>query len=346
MSKKRITMGLPYHPRTRALIDGEIEIDGYELSIKYDVSPGERHYLFTQGEFDIGETSAATFLRTREKGLHFLALPIFFERGPRQRNIFYCEGKVEHPSDLKGKKVGCFRYGATAVVWARGFLLDEYNLKTTDMQWYVSGREVYIGKDLPVRVERLEPPPPFGEEKPHLAKLLSEGEIHAALVAGDSGYTGLFGGGVLPKAMGEFPGVKPLFDNTDAIIRYVQEERIYPIIHLVAVKEQTLQKYPGLAAKVIEAFKEAKRLSVKYLSPADLQGYEREKAVLGEDPYAYVLGETEKRTMSALGRYQVELNSKASLEVVEATAHQQQAHSTDVHANMRLAMGAKGCCYA
>jgi 4,5-dihydroxyphthalate decarboxylase len=306
MSKKRITLGLPYHPRTRALIEGEIEIDGYELAIKHDMSSGERHYRFTNGEFDVGETSAATFLRTREKGFRYLALPIFFERGPRQRNIFYAEGRLKHPSELSGKKIGCFRYGATAVVWARGFLLDEYNLKTTDMQWYVSGREVYIGKDLPVKVERLDPPPPFGQEKPHLAKLLSEGALHAALVAGDPGFPGLFGGGVLPKAMGEFPGVKPLFDDTEEILRYVREKRIYPIIHLVALKEETLERHPDLAATAIEAFKEAKRLSVKYLSPAQLAGYEREKAVLEEDPYAYVLGETEKRTLQALGRYQVE----------------------------------------
>jgi 4,5-dihydroxyphthalate decarboxylase len=303
---KRITLGLPYHPRTRALIDGEIEIDGYELSIKHDMSAGERHYRFTNGEFDVGETSAATFMRTREKGFRYLALPIFFERGPRQRNIFCAAGRLNHPSELNGKKIGCFRYGATAVVWARGFLLDEYNLKTTDMQWYVSGREVYIGKDLPVKVERLDPPPPFGQEKPHLAKLLSEGALHAALVAGDPGFPGLFGGGVLPETMGEYPGVKPLFDDTEEIIRYVREKRIYPIIHLVALKEETLERHPDLAAKVIEAFKEAKRLSLKYLSPEQVEGYEREKAVLGEDPYAYVLGETERRSLQALGRYQVE----------------------------------------
>ena len=306
MAKPVITMILPDQPRIRALINGEITIDGYDLSIKHDVSAGERHYLFTNGGFDVGETSAATFLRTRERGMRFLALPIFFERGPRQRNIFYCQGKLNHPSELKGKKIGCFRYGATAVVWARGFLLDKYNLKTTDMQWYVSGREVYIGRDLPVRVERLEPPPPFGEEKPHLAKLLSQGDIHAALVAGDSGYPGLFGGGVLPKAMGQFPGVKPLFEDTDDIVGYVREKRIYPIIHLVAMKQETIEKYPDLPAKLLEAFKEAKTLAAKFLTAEQLAGYEREKAVLGEDPYAYVLGETEKRTMLALARYQVE----------------------------------------
>jgi 4,5-dihydroxyphthalate decarboxylase len=306
VARHRITLGLPYHPRTRALIDGEITIDGYELDITHDPSPGERHYRFAQGEWDIGEYSAATFLRTREKGFRYVALPIFFERGPRQRNIYYCEGGLHHPTALKGKKIGCFRYGATAVVWARGFLLDEYDLKTADMSWYVSGREVYIGSDLPVKVERLDPPPPFGQEKPHLAKLLSEGELQAALVAGDSGYLGLFGGGSLPKAMGEARGVRPLFDDSEEIVRWVRKTRIYPIIHLIALKEEAAERYPDLAVKLLEAFREAKKLSTKYLSQEQIQGHEREKAALGEDPYAYVLGDTEKRTMEALARYQVE----------------------------------------
>ena len=88
-----------------------------------------------------------------------------------------------------------------AISWARGFLLDEYDIKTTDVGWFVSGKEVYIANELPVKVERLDPSPPFGQEKEHLAKLLGEGKLAAALVAGDSGYPGLFGGGVLPGIM-------------------------------------------------------------------------------------------------------------------------------------------------
>ena len=53
MAKHRITMGLPYHPRTRALIDREINIDGYELDITHDPSAGERHYRFAKGERDV-----------------------------------------------------------------------------------------------------------------------------------------------------------------------------------------------------------------------------------------------------------------------------------------------------
>src|SRR2546427_87076 len=250
-TKPRITLGTPPEPRNRALIDGLVQLDGYELEHTGKYSPGEFHYRFVQGEYDVCEMSAATFLRTKEKGRRFVALPVFFQRGPRQRNIFYCEGKLKHPSELKGKQIGCFRYGATAVSWARGFLLDECGIKTTDVGWFVSGREVFIPNELPVKVERIDPPPPFGQEKPHLAKLLGEGKLGAALVAGDSGYPGLFGGGVLPGVMGQVPGVKPLFEDTDEIIRYVKRTQIYPIIHIMTIKEETVEKYPDLAAKLI-----------------------------------------------------------------------------------------------
>lgn len=305
-TRPRITLGSPPNPRNRALIDGLVAIDGYEIEHIGSYSPGEFHYRFVQGEYDVAEMSAATFLRTKEKGRRFVALPVFFQRGPRQRNIFYCEGKLKHPGELKGRKIGCFRYGATAVSWARGFLLDEYGLKTADAGWFVSGREVYIGNELPVKVERLDPPPPFGQEKAQLAELVSKGSLGAALVPGDSGFRGIFGGGSVPKEMGKFPGVKPLFDDTDEIVRYVKRTGIYPIIHLMAMKEESAERYPDLPAKLIEAFREAGKLATKYLSPEEIIGYAKEREVLGEDPYAYVLGETEKRSLRALNRYQIE----------------------------------------
>ncbi|MDP2605772.1 MAG: hypothetical protein Q8S00_24785 [Deltaproteobacteria bacterium] len=38
----------------------------------------------------------------------------------------------------------------------------------------------------------------------------------------------------------------------------------------------------------------------------EIAGYAKEREVLGEDPYAYVIGENEKRTLAALNRYQIE----------------------------------------
>ncbi|MDH3446192.1 MAG: hypothetical protein OEN50_19885 [Deltaproteobacteria bacterium] len=306
-TKPKITFSTNPNPRNRALIDGLIPIDGYDFEYVGDkYSPGEMHYRFVQGEFDVAEMSTATLMRAKEKGKRFAALPVFFQRGPRQRNIFCCEGKLGHPRELKGKQIGAFRYGATAVSWARGYLLDEYGIKTTDVGWFVSGKEVYIANDLPVKVERLEPSPPFGQEKAHLAKLVSEGKLAAALVAGDSGYPALFGGGVLGGVMGKYPGVKPLFEDTDEILRYVKRTQIYPIIHLITIKEETVDKYPDLPVKLIEAFREANRLAPKYFSPKDAEGYAKERDVLGYDPYACILTESDKKSIQALNRYQIE----------------------------------------
>jgi 4,5-dihydroxyphthalate decarboxylase len=306
-AKPRITLGLPDHPRCRALIDGKVGVEGYQLDICREFySAGERHYRFLQGEWDVGECSAATLWRAIEKKQRFLAIPVFFERGPRQRNIYHCEGRLKHPSELKGNKFGCFRYGATAAVWARGFLLDAYDLKTTDMQWFVSGREVYIGNELPVKVERIEPPPPFGKEKLQLSQMLSEGMLHGALVPGDSGYLGLFGGGSTPPMMAAYPGVKPLFDDADEIIRHTKQTGINPIIHILAMKREIAEKYPDFPGKLTRAFKEAKALAKQYMPADEIAGYRKETEVLGEDPYAYTLGPAEKRTLQALNRYQIE----------------------------------------
>jgi 4,5-dihydroxyphthalate decarboxylase len=106
--------------------------------------------------------------------------------------------------------------------------------------------------------------------------------------------------------MGKFPGVKPLFEDTDEIIRYVKRTQIYPIIHIVTMKEETAERYPDLPAKLIEAFREAKRLAAKYFTPKDAEGYAKERALLGYDPYGCVLTDSDKKSIRALNRYQIE----------------------------------------
>ena len=307
LTKPKITLGLPDHPRCRAIIDGKVGIEGYELEVDPNfTSSGERHYKYLHGQWDVGEVSAASLLRAIEKGQRLLAIPVFFERGPRQRNIYHCVTHLKHPSELKGKKFGCFRYGATAVVWARGYLLDAHNIKTTDMQWFVSGREVFIGHELPVRVQRIEPPPQFGEEKLVLSKMLSTGELHGAVVPGDNGYAGFFGAGETPKIMAAYPGVKPLFEDSQEIIDYVKKTGINPIMHVLSIRREVADRYPDLPAKLTRAFMDARELAGQYMAPDEIAGYASEREVLGEDPYAYVMGENEKRTLAAMNRYQIE----------------------------------------
>jgi 4,5-dihydroxyphthalate decarboxylase len=306
-NKPKITLGLPDHPRCQAIIDGKVGIEGYDLAVDPNfVSSGERHYKYLHGEWDVGEVSAASLMRAIENGQSLVAIPVFFERGPRQRNIYHCEHHLKHPAELKGKKFGCFRYGATAVVWARGYLLDAHNIKTTDMQWFVSGREVFIGHELPVKVQRIDPPPPFGGEKLVLSKMLNQGELHGAVVPGDNGYTGFFGGGETPTMMAAYSGVKPLFDNSQEIVDYVKKTGINPIMHVLSIRQEVVERHPDLPAKLTRAFMEARDVSTQYMPAEEIAGYQKERDVLGDDPYAYVMGENEKRTLAAMNRYQIE----------------------------------------
>jgi 4,5-dihydroxyphthalate decarboxylase len=110
----------------------------------------------------------------------------------------------------------------------------------------------------------------------------------------------------LPGVMGQFPGVKPLFEDTEEIIRYVKRTQIYPIIHIMAMREESAEKYPDLPAKAIEAFREANRQAVKYFKPGEADGYAKERDLLGYDPYAGVLTEADKKSLQALNRYQIE----------------------------------------
>src|SRR5262249_50214469 len=106
--------------------------------------------------------------------------------------------------------------------------------------------------------------------------------------------------------MGEFAGVRPLVDDSEEIIRWVRRTGIYPIIHLIAIKLEVAERHPDLPYKLLEAFREAKRLSTKHLTSEQIEGNEREKAALAEDPYAYVVEKREKRTRAVLALYQIE----------------------------------------
>ena len=66
-----------------------------------------------------------------------------------------------------------------------------------------------------------------------LSKMLSEGELHGAVVPGDNGYAGLFGGGETPPMMAAYPGVKPLFEDNQEIIDYMKQTGINPIMHVL-----------------------------------------------------------------------------------------------------------------
>ena len=91
------------------------------------------------------------------------------------------------------------------------------------------------------------------------------------------------------------PGLEPLIPGAgEAGFEALRHRGLYPINHLIVVRDDLLDARPDLAADVFTAFAEAKnryvkrlrRDEIKDLTPTDLM-YQRVMAITGADPLPY-----------------------------------------------------------
>jgi 4,5-dihydroxyphthalate decarboxylase len=224
-------------------------------------------------EFDVCEMAFTTYLCAREHGVAFTAIPVFLVRGFHHGAIqVRADASVTHPRDLEGRRVGVSRgYTVTTGVWARGILATEYGVQLDRVTWVLSGDE---------HVESYRPPgnvvaaPPGAD----LADLLVAGEIDAVV------------GAAIDR-----PDVVPLIaEPTEAAFRALVDDGLYPINHLVVIRDDVLAEHPKVAAAVFDAFAEAKQRYVDQLlagridqpSPTD-EMYLRVHRTTGADPLPY-----------------------------------------------------------
>ncbi|MFD0853504.1 hypothetical protein ACFQ07_14800, partial [Actinomadura adrarensis] len=123
----------------------------------------------------------------------------------------------------------------TTGVWARGILAEEYGVDLASVQWVRSGDE---------HVERYVPPAyvtnmPEGED---LAGMLVDGELDAVI-------------GVEV----DHPDVVPLIpDPEETAFAALEKTGLYPINHLVVIKDEVLAAHPDAASAIYAAFVDAK----------------------------------------------------------------------------------------
>jgi 4,5-dihydroxyphthalate decarboxylase len=206
------------------------------------------------------EMAATTYLVAREYGKPFTALPIFlvrgFHHGAVQRSTKH---GIEHPKQLEGRSVGVSRgYTVTTGVWARAVLRDEYGVDLDSITWVLSGDE---------HVEEYRPPANVVPIAPGrtLPEMVDSGEL-AAAIGIDTG-----------------PEIVPLIpDAAEAGLASLRRTGIFPINHLVVVRDDLLAAHPDLGPALFDAFAEAKR---RMTDPGDL--HRRVTEVTGADPLPY-----------------------------------------------------------
>lgn len=226
-------------------------------------------------EFDICEMALTTYICAKEHGVRFTAVPIFLVRDFHHGAILVnTKAGIGSPKDLEGRRVGVNRgYTVTTGVWARSILQDEHGVDLSKITWVLSGDEHVQAYRAPANVVPI-------EDGQDLAEMLAAGEIAAAV-------------GV--KA--EVPNAKPLISNpTEAGLKALETRGLYPINHVMVVRDDLLSAHPDLALDLFDTFAAAKRLYLyrlkagKIKNPTRIDALHRRVMAVRDDPLPYGLG--------------------------------------------------------
>ena len=237
MLKEKITTAIGSYGYTRSLINKSISSPKFEID-HIDISPIPMVFRrMVRGlEFDVAEMALSTYICSKYYGKKFTAIPVFITRSFYHGQIVcHKRAKIEQPTDLAGKRVGMRSYTLTPGVWTKALLKTRYGLNLDEVTWVLSGDEHVQEYKAPSNV--------ISSEKNDLEEMLLCGEVDALIGAGPI----------------NSPDVVPLFKNPKSLDKeWYRETGIYPISHLMVVKDQILEDHPWIAQELHGIFKAAR----------------------------------------------------------------------------------------
>ena len=260
---------------TTTLKDGTFTSDEFELT-HTEISPVPMIFrrMVRNLEFDIAEMALATYICSKHYKKGFTALPVFLTRAFYHGGII-CNANsgIKKPSDLNGKKIGTRSYTLTPGIWTKAILQTEHNVDLDTVTWVLSGDEHVAEYQTPSGV--------ISSEQNDLGKMLLSGEVDAVIGAGTI----------------DSPDAVPLFEDPDKLDSiWYNKTKIYPISHLLVVKDDLLLAEPWLETEIYDLFKKAKDSYVKSLpglSKVDGNDQQNKKMadIVNGDPIPYDLDE-------------------------------------------------------
>lgn len=296
MSKLQVTLAVGDYDITRPLLDGEVTPHGFELLPLTYPSPQRHWRALVHDQFDICELSLGSYVARRSRGeTGLVAIPVFPHRRFRHGYAFVSgRSDVAAAADFAGKAVGVRNWQTTAGVWLRGILSEYHGLSLSDVRWVAQdGEDVPLDLPPSISLERV-------EQGKRVTDMCAAGEL-AGLVYPE-----------LPRQVRDNDGsIRRLFsDPKQAEQQYFARTRIFPIMHVVAIRQELLGRYPWVALNIFEAFERAKNRAMQRLedprtvSLAWLRALqEEERAVLGDDPWRYGLCDANITTLRTFTGY-------------------------------------------
>ena len=286
MANLRLTIALSHYDRHIPWFDGSVQVDGLDLQVlevgqssplKHGQDRHER--MLQKGEFDICELSLSSYLIAKSRGMPFTAIPVFPRRlfSLSQMWVNVSSG-ITSPQKLIGKRVGLSTFQTTLSVLAKGDLQAEYGVPWRDIDWYISKDEAIPLKPIEgVKMQLLEPGQKIGT-------MLERGELDALMMPHPP-KEALRGGGNIRRLFTD-----PKTEET----KYFRKNGYYPIMHLVAFKNEVLAKNPWLATSVMAGFDKAKEVCLGYYDDPNWSRFvwgrhlfEEERQIFGDDPWPH-----------------------------------------------------------
>ena len=284
MANIKLTMALSHYDRHVPLFDGTITAEGIDLEVlfvgqsqagKHGENRHER--MLPKGEFDICELSLSSYLMARNRNWPFIAVPVFPRRLFSQSQIYVnANAGIRAPKDLIGRKVGLNTFQTTLSVLAKGDLQWDYETPWRQIHWFVAREETVEFK--PVAGAHIESVP-AGKK---IGAMLVEGEIDALMIPHP------------PRVVQEAGSrVRRLFADCKAEeLKYFRKNGYFPIMHVVAFRDDVLKEHPWTAQNIMVAFEKAKQKCYEYYSDPNWSVlawarhlWEEERALLGADPW-------------------------------------------------------------
>jgi 4,5-dihydroxyphthalate decarboxylase len=300
MSKRiELTLACGDYEIIRPLKEGSVQPEGIELTILTESESSTRHWRFLRsGEFDMAELSCSSFLAAFDRKLPFAAIPVFLHRRFRHGFVFVNTAKgIKRPTDLIGRKVGSKAFLTTAVVWMRGILEHEYGVPHKSIEWFVELDEdvdVTLPKDL--KLQRV-------PDSASVEQMLLDGEIDA-LIHPD----------LLDAIRDRDLRVARLFpDYKSEEIAYFRRTGIFPIMHVLAIKREVVERHPFVPVNMALAFDRARAAAMARMENPRIvplawyrEAWEEQDEILGPDPWEYGLNAGNRRNLETLIGYAFE----------------------------------------
>ena len=308
MSRLKLSFACGLYDRMLALYTGEVKPDGIDLNFIAIDQPRPIFDRMSGGqEFDVAEYSSSEFVqRFVNRQCPFVAIPVFpsiaFRLGFIAVNR---KSGIKNPKDLAGKRIGVPLYTMTAAIFINGILKNEFGVDLSKVTWVQSAMNTLGSHGSPTVLPLLKKISIENNTgKKTLGQLLAEGVVDATL------------GTSLPNEIRNNRDIVRLFpDYVERDKELYRRKKIYPIMHLVAIKKSIYERYPFVATSLYDAFVKSKQIAleklfnlraVRYMTPFLMREIDDIWDVFNGDPWPYGV-EPNRQTLEALVQYQQDL---------------------------------------